>query len=43
MTLSRRETLGLAGALTAVAVAPPLRAHELEEIPLWPGKPPSPD
>jgi acetyl esterase/lipase len=40
MTLSRRETLGLAGALTAAAVAPPLRAHELEEIPLWPGKPP---
>lgn len=40
MTLSRRDTLGLAAAITAAAAAGPLRAQELEEINLWPGTPP---
>ncbi len=40
MTISRREAFGLAGAAAAAVVTPPLRAHELEEIELWPGTPP---
>jgi acetyl esterase/lipase len=40
MTVTRRDTLGLAGALAAMAATAPLRAHEWEEIALWPGTPP---
>lgn len=42
MSLSRRETFRLAGAAAAAAAttATPLRAHDLEEIDLWPGTPP---
>ena len=40
MSLSRRQSIGLGMAVTAALAAPPLRAHELEEIALWPGTPP---
>ncbi len=39
MIVSRRLAMGMTAALAASA-ALPLRAHELEEIPLWPGTPP---
>lgn len=40
--LSRRILLGASGVLAASSLVPPvaLSAHEAEEIPLWPGRPP---